>query len=233
MHDDQVYWRIPHLLGSRHPDQLRMAKRRKTQQKQTSKSKPASQNPKVKGPQPTPKSGKAQTKKTEAQGTNPRDLEPTIPLSPEDAILLVGEGDLSFSRALVEHHYCENVTATVLEANLEELTDKYPQVQGNVDVIESEGSKVIYGVDAKKMGPWVKKPEKDSIGIYDRICTPPPPTIKQLDTFANEEFPKYSTFPTSAAKAPTSTGRFATTKSSSSSSSSEPCCRSLPAALWS
>lgn len=147
-----------------------MAKRRKIQQKQASKSKPVSHNPKAKGPQPAPKSAKPQTKKAEAKESHPRDLEPTIPFSPEDAILLVGEGDLSFSRALVEHHYCENITATVLEANPEELAEKYPQVGENVDVIEGEGGKVMYGVNAKKMGPWIKKSGKDTIGIYDRIC---------------------------------------------------------------
>lgn len=110
--------------------------------------------------------------KSDTQSIPQRDLAPTIPFSPsEDAILLVGEGDLSFSRALVEHHYCENVTATVLEAKLEELTEKYPHVQENVDIIEGDGSKIIYNVDAKKMGPWSKKSGKDSAGIFDRIST--------------------------------------------------------------
>ncbi|KAH8782825.1 hypothetical protein F5883DRAFT_398147, partial [Diaporthe sp. PMI_573] len=95
--------------------------------------------------------------------------EPTIPFSPEDSILLIGEGDLSFSRTLVEHHYCENVTATVLEKDLEDLISKYPHVKENVDLIEAEGCKVAYGVDAKKMGPWAKKSGKDSVGIMDRI----------------------------------------------------------------
>lgn len=103
------------------------------------------------------------------QNTHPRDLEPSIPFSPQDAILLVGEGDLSFSRALVEHHYCDNVTATVLEPNLQDLSAKYPQVQDNIDVIEAEGGKVLYGVDAKKMGPWARKSANESTGIYDRI----------------------------------------------------------------
>lgn len=86
--------------------------------------------------------------------------------------MLVGEGDFSFSRALVEHHYCENVTATALEANIEELTAKYPHVQENIDVIEADGSQVVYGVDAKKMGPWSKKSGKDSVGVFDRISMP-------------------------------------------------------------
>lgn len=140
-------------------------------QHQKQKSKPVPQNPKAKAANLTSKAGKTEAKSS-THSTQSRGLEPTIPFSPEEAILLVGEGDLSFSRALVEHHYCENVTATVLESK-EELTTKYPQVQENVDVIEGEAGKVVYGVDAKKMGPWAKKSGKDSVGIFDRICMPP------------------------------------------------------------
>ncbi|KAK2604387.1 hypothetical protein N8I77_007324 [Diaporthe amygdali] len=144
-----------------------MSKKRKTLPQ---KHKPASHKAQDKGKRPAHKTEKPQAK---SGGSNPnthaRDLEPTIPFSPEDAILLVGEGDLSFSRSLVEHHYCENITATVLEKDLEELTAKYPHVNENVELIEAEGSKVAYGVDAKKMAPWAKKSGKDSVGIMDRI----------------------------------------------------------------
>lgn len=142
-------------------------------------------------PQPNPDSGNAKT--------HARDLEPTIPFSPEDSILLVGEGDLSFSRALVEHYYCENVTATVLEKDLEELTAKYPHVKENVDLIEAEGCKVAYSVDAKKMAPWAKKSGKDSVGIMDRIsaclsCLLP--SIISSASMANHTLAQYSTSPT-------------------------------------
>lgn len=150
-----------------------MAKKRKILQHKQ-KTKPGNPHKSLKDKGPTPNKPSKATKsdtKPSTQNTHPRDLEPTIPFSSEDAILLVGEGDLSFSRALVEHHYCENVTATVLEPNLEELSAKYPQVQDSIHVIEAEGGKVLYGVDAKKMGPWVKKSGKVSTGIYDRIST--------------------------------------------------------------
>ncbi|KAF3769649.1 hypothetical protein M406DRAFT_231753, partial [Cryphonectria parasitica EP155] len=109
-------------------------------------------------------------KKSSTQDPKPtRDQTPTIPFAADETILLVGEGDLSFSRALVEHHYCEHVTATVLDRNLDELVEKYSHVKENVEIIEGEGGKVIYGVDAKKMGPWAKKSGKESVGIFDRI----------------------------------------------------------------
>ncbi|KAK6950478.1 hypothetical protein Daesc_008806 [Daldinia eschscholtzii] len=99
--------------------------------------------------------------------------EPTIPFAPEDKILLVGDGDLSFAASLVEHHYCADVTATVLEKTLEELVEKYPHAPENIAKIEAEDSRVLYGVDATKMAPFVdrrgKGKEKDAVGVMDRI----------------------------------------------------------------
>ncbi|OTA66781.1 hypothetical protein K449DRAFT_299915, partial [Hypoxylon sp. EC38] len=95
--------------------------------------------------------------------------EPTIPFAPEDKILLIGDGDLSFAASLVEHHYCADVTATVLEKNFDELVEKYPHVPENIAKIEAEGSKVLYNVDATKMAPFVDKKGKDGTGVMDRI----------------------------------------------------------------
>ncbi|KAI8634850.1 hypothetical protein F5Y19DRAFT_127583 [Xylariaceae sp. FL1651] len=92
--------------------------------------------------------------------------EPTIPFSPEDKILLVGEGDLSFAASLVEHHYCADVTATVFEKSREELVEKYPQAADNIAKIEAEdGCRVLFGVDATKMAPFANnhyKPMRSS-----------------------------------------------------------------------
>lgn len=76
---------------------------------------------------------------------------PPIPFSPYDTILLVGEGDFSFSRALVEHHGCAFVTATCLDTE-DELYEKYPQSQDIVEYLKSEDQKVIFGIDAGKLG---------------------------------------------------------------------------------
>ncbi len=100
--------------------------------------------------------------------TQAQHQEPVIPFAPEENILLVGEGDLSFAASLVEHHGCENITATVLEKNLEELEEKYPHVVENVAKIEAEGCRVLFGVDACKMAPLVRK-GKDPVGRMDRI----------------------------------------------------------------
>lgn len=98
-----------------------------------------------------------------------RRTESIIPFSPEDKILLVGEGDLSFATSLIEHHYCADVTATVLEKDLSALQEKYPHVGDNVAKVESEYGRVLYHVDATKMGPFANKKGKDGAGIMDRI----------------------------------------------------------------
>ncbi|KAI2642599.1 hypothetical protein GGS21DRAFT_498715 [Xylaria nigripes] len=89
--------------------------------------------------------------------------EPTIPFSPEDKILLVGDGDLSFAASLVEHHYCADVTATVLEKSRDELLEKYPHAADNIAKVEAEDDcRVLFGVDATKMAPFVSKPGRSS-----------------------------------------------------------------------
>lgn len=105
--------------------------------------------------------GGGQTKKKHIQLAH---LQPTIPFSPADQILLIGEGDLSFARALVEAHGCAHVTATVYEGR-QDLEEKYPHVSENVVAIEAAGGSVRFGVDASKPGPlW-----RDVRGKIDRV----------------------------------------------------------------
>lgn len=76
--------------------------------------------------------------------------EPTIPFDVHDRILLIGEGDLSFAHALIEHHGCADVMATTFDSR-EELLEKYPQAEAHVAYIEEEGQSVMFGVDATKL----------------------------------------------------------------------------------
>ncbi|KAI0377823.1 hypothetical protein F5Y04DRAFT_170029 [Hypomontagnella monticulosa] len=144
-----------------------MGKRRKIVHSGHPPSKPGagSQKPQ-KGAQPKP-----QKQKKPQQAQRQQHDEPTIPFAPEEKILLIGDGDLSFAASLVEHHYCADVTATVLEKNPEELMEKYPHVTANIAKIEAEGSRVLYNVDATKMAPFVNKKGKDSsgAGVMDRV----------------------------------------------------------------
>ena len=111
---------------------------------------------------------KSQSKSTAQKHTQAKHKKPTIPFSPGDRILLIGEGDLSFARSIVEHHKCSNITATVHES-ASELLDKYPHAASNIEFLRSsgEGVSVRFGVDATKMKPWVEG--KRGGGIMDRI----------------------------------------------------------------
>ena len=112
-------------------------------------------------PTSTPQASKPQGPKKHTQLQHSK---PTIPFSPRDDILLIGEGDLSFARSLAESHGCKHVTATVFEA-ADELEGKYPHVKDNVAAIEAAGGTVRYGVDASKPGPlW-----RDTRGKMDRV----------------------------------------------------------------
>lgn len=86
--------------------------------------------------------------KTKEPGRSPS---PTIPFEPEDRILLVGEGDFSFAKSIVEHHSCYDVTATCLDSK-EGLFEKYkPQAEQHIQYLEDEGQTVLYDVDATNL----------------------------------------------------------------------------------
>ncbi|KAK3399254.1 hypothetical protein B0T20DRAFT_195645 [Sordaria brevicollis] len=119
---------------------------------------------------PPPSSSKKQQHKQKQHS------EPTIPFSPSENILLVGDGDLSFAASLVEHHNCTNLTATVYEKDLDELSAKYPHVGANIDKITAIPTcKVLYNIDARRMAPFAhKSKDKNSgrveqVGAMDRI----------------------------------------------------------------
>jgi len=140
-----------------------MGKKRKLAQSARSHNKPLNRNKaNGGGKKSAAPAGKSQN---QSHNNNPsqqqQHTEPTIPFSPEDKILLVGDGDLSFAASLVEHHYCADVTATVFEKNRDELLEKYPHAADNIDKIEAEdGCRVMFGVDATKMTPFTNKSER-------------------------------------------------------------------------
>ena len=75
----------------------------------------------------------------------------TISFEAEDRILLVGEGDFSFAKSIVEHHRCCDVTATCLDSK-DDLYVKYkPQAEENIQYLEGESQTVLYNVDATKL----------------------------------------------------------------------------------
>lgn len=92
---------------------------------------------------------------------------PTIPFHADDRILLVGEGDFSFAKSIVEEHACCDVTATCLDSKTE-LFQKYdPQACEHITYLEDEGQNVLYEIDATKLDQ--SKALKKQGGLFNVI----------------------------------------------------------------
>ena len=81
----------------------------------------------------------------------------TIPFQSSDKILLIGEGNFSFSVALLqhpppplEHLPPPNITATTYDTE-EECYIKYSEAQQYVRILRENGAHVLFGVDATKL----------------------------------------------------------------------------------
>ncbi|TFK42031.1 hypothetical protein BDQ12DRAFT_624905 [Crucibulum laeve] len=78
---------------------------------------------------------------------------PTIPFKPTDRILLIGEGNFSFARSLVEDTPLilqslppKNITATAYDSEAE-CYEKYPGTQEIVSLLKEKGVEVLFSVD--------------------------------------------------------------------------------------
>lgn len=81
----------------------------------------------------------------------------TVPFKATDTILLIGEGNFSFARALVcnpppalQYLPASNVVATAYDSE-EECFSKYPEAQAIVEELRHKGAEVLFGVDATKL----------------------------------------------------------------------------------
>jgi len=81
----------------------------------------------------------------------------TIPFKSLDKILLIGEGNFSFSVALLQHPPLPlehlpptNITATTYDTE-DECYIKYSEAQQYVRVLRENGAQVLFGVDATKL----------------------------------------------------------------------------------
>ena len=109
-------------------------------------------------------------KKTPAKESKECAVDPggTVPFEAEHRILLVGEGDFSFSRSLLEHHECKRLHATSYDSRSASHS-KYSQVAAHTKALEMETCKVEYGVDATKLGHPGGGGKDVRIGGWDRI----------------------------------------------------------------
>lgn len=93
-----------------------------------------------------------------------------IPFESSDTLLLVGEGDFSFACSIVRQSLINpaNLISTSYDSK-EELLEKYPNVQENLNYLEEEGVKVLNDVDATNMVQTLKLPtnaKKGSVGLF-------------------------------------------------------------------
>ncbi|KAJ4400301.1 hypothetical protein N0V91_008760 [Didymella pomorum] len=105
--------------------QRKIAEHQKKEAKKAAVVKPANPRATIPTPKPAPKKKidpvPKETPAKPVQASQKHD----VPFGVYEHILLVGEGDFSFTRSLVEDHGCANVTATSFDTE-EEVSEKYP-----------------------------------------------------------------------------------------------------------
>lgn len=91
-----------------------------------------------------------------------------IPFDKNSTLLLVGEGDFSFARSILQADYIlpENLIVTSYDASIAELNLKYPHTfQENYDFLIDQGVNIFFRIDATnflksfkltKKTPWTK-----------------------------------------------------------------------------
>ncbi|KAI0830819.1 hypothetical protein BC628DRAFT_1355741 [Trametes gibbosa] len=94
---------------------------------------------------------------SQKQGKRKAPLRPIVPFTSTDNILLIGEGNFSFARALafdaprvLEFLPPSNITATAYDCE-EDCYTKYPDARGIVAALRDKGVTVAFGVDATKL----------------------------------------------------------------------------------
>lgn len=96
-------------------------------------------------------------KHRKSQSSSKSSPPPTIPFTPTDTILLIGEGNFSFARALLvdapaglEHLPPAAVTATSYDSE-EDCYAKYPDAKEIVETVRCRGAQVLFNVDATRL----------------------------------------------------------------------------------
>ncbi|CAR25041.1 25S rRNA (uracil2634-N3)-methyltransferase [Lachancea thermotolerans CBS 6340] len=77
-----------------------------------------------------------------------------IPFEKESTLLLIGEGDFSFARSIIENEYISpaNLVVTSYDNSPKELNLKYPKsFQQNYDFLMEHGTKVFFKIDATNL----------------------------------------------------------------------------------
>ena len=121
----------------------------------------------------TPGASAATATTTASAHMQPSQQNHAIPFGPYDHILLVGEGDFSFTRSLAVEHGCANVVGTSYDT-LDEVEEKYPTFSGIKEELEALMPPVPlhYGIDATKISSYKhlrckRSSDDDDVGMLD------------------------------------------------------------------
>ncbi|AGO11565.1 AaceriADL221Cp [[Ashbya] aceris (nom. inval.)] len=91
-----------------------------------------------------------------------------VPFLPDSTLLLVGEGDFSFAKSILDCGYvkAENLITTSYDSGVKELELKYPKsFRENYDYLVAQGVRIFFNIDATKLvssfklskkNPWPK-----------------------------------------------------------------------------
>lgn len=111
---------------------------------------------------------RAKIKRNSSKKTGVPQVKKWVPFESSDRVLLVGEGDFSFARALVDEGLVAEATCTSLDTE-EELRAKYPStITENLALLHDDHrAEVLHGVDGTTM--HTSKPLKNRRGTYDRV----------------------------------------------------------------
>lgn len=121
-------------------------------------------------------------KKKQNMAEQPRPIQASqkheVPFGEYEHILLVGEGDFSFTRSLAMEHGCANVTATSFDSE-SEVREKYPDFESIHDELAELSPPVpfYHSIDAKKLSSYkhlqcTREDDEDDEGKdgWDTIC---------------------------------------------------------------
>jgi 25S rRNA (uracil2634-N3)-methyltransferase len=143
------------LKNTLHQQQHRLVQRQRAAQIAEQRSKKAQSV--AGGPRSKAKKAVKAASRPELQSLVSSGSRQTIPFTCHDRILLIGEGNFSFTRALVcdppqglEDICANNITATAYDTE-EECFDKYSEAQEIVAQLKERGVNVLFGVDATKL----------------------------------------------------------------------------------
>lgn len=91
-------------------------------------------------------------KKSKKHAHHQQHLKGIVPFNKDQTLLLVGEGDFSFARALIEENLilAENLVATSYDSKAI-VIEKYPHVEETLKFLEDEGVIVEYEIDATNL----------------------------------------------------------------------------------